>query len=82
MSLFNGVENFTPALEGQRIAIGAGAAMSRGIQGIEEISRRQRMAKKLDELRMQYERGYQETNAVGNANWETQSMYSPGNFGD
>lgn len=82
MSLFNGVENFTPALEGQRIAIGAGAAMRQGIQGIEEIGKRKRMMDKMDAYKLQKDRDYLETNGVGNPNWEMQSMYSPGNFGD
>lgn len=31
MSLFDGTQNFTPALEGQRIAIGAGQGAAQGI---------------------------------------------------
>lgn len=51
MSLFAGTENFTPALEGQRIAIGAGAAMRQGLQGIEQIGEMDRMKKWLDEFK-------------------------------
>ncbi len=50
MSLFNGVENFTPALEGQRIAIGAGSAMRQGLQGIEQIGEQKKMKAYLDQM--------------------------------
>jgi len=81
-NLFAGVENFSPALEGQRIAIGAGSAMRQGLQGIEEIGRMDRMKKELDALKSQYERAYLDSNASRNPNWEWSSMYSNVPFGD
>lgn len=80
--LFGGTINFTPALEGQRIAIGAGSAMRQGLQGIEDIGRMDKMKKKLDAWKQAKERDYLDSNLVGNPNWENNSMYSADNFGD
>lgn len=80
MSLFDGVQSFSPALEGQRIAIGAGAAMRQGLQGIEDIGRMSKMKNELDKFSNALNQDF--IKHSGNPNWESGSMYSPDNFGD
>lgn len=77
--LFDGIQSFSPALEGERIAIGAGSAMRQGLQGIEQVGELGRMKSELDKFAKAMNSDF---SMRGNPNWTSGSMYSPDNFGD
>lgn len=56
MALFDGTQSFTPALEGQRIAVGAGQGAAHGLtSGLSESTSRKSESLREQEFRFQKE---------------------------
>lgn len=77
-SFLGGVENFNPALEGQRISIAAGSAMRQGLQGIEQVGQEEKMMKQLDAFASALNSDYVQRTKKGSSPYPNNAAPTPG----